>query len=212
MKNNNRMILALVLVLAIFHVPAFVIPFAHTAVFWIAYAATLAMFGLTFCAAFRAFRDGKKLESMILGWPVFKTAFVTLIVQMIVFFVFAALARLCPTWVAIAAEALILLAAVLFLLVRNTAEEVVKVAEQNIPERTAAIKALRAQANVLANDNPAMKPVAEALRFADPVSNESTAEIDAQIGEKLSSEIGENTVKEILALINRRKEICKAGK
>lgn len=59
---------------------AFVIPFARAAVYWLALAATLGMFGICAAAFARAFRTEETLESKLLGWPIFKVGYTALAV------------------------------------------------------------------------------------------------------------------------------------
>ena len=218
MKLDKRLWAALAAVLIVFHVLVFAIPFAHTAVFWIAYICMLAMFAALGYTGKRVLKKGLQLENVILGWPILRVACIATVAQLVAFFVFAALAGSCPVQAAIIVEVILLVAAFIGLLVRDTAEAVVRNAEQTLPDTTAAIKQRRAQAKALLKNNtdPALQQslekLSEALRYADPVSSAATAEIEVQIAEKLSNISTDADVSEILRLINQRTELCKSDK
>ena len=92
--------IALIVVLVL----ALVIPFVQNTVYWIALGCTLAMFGVWAFSFVQAFRKDDKLESKLLGWPIFKVGFVALGVQIFVGFLLMALAGVLPVWGAALAE------------------------------------------------------------------------------------------------------------
>ena len=218
MRRDIRLALALVILLAVFHIPAFVTPFAHTGVFWLAYAATLVAFGMAALAAFRAFRAVKGLENTIMRWRVYRTGCAILVIQVVAFFVLAALSRACPVWLAIVIEALILLFSALSLLTRDTTSEVVVVSEARVNDRIESMRRLRADADVLLKNNgdPALKAplmrLSEALRFADPMGSEATAEVEMRIRAAMAEITDAESVNAIIGMINERQALCRTGK
>lgn len=218
MKLDKRLWALLAAVLLVFHALAFFIPFVHTAVFWIAYACTLTMFAVLGYTGKRVLKNDLQLESLILGWPILRVACIATVAQLIAFFAFAALANVCPVQAAIIAEVILLAAAFVGLLVRDTTEEVIRTVEQTVPDTTSAVKRMRAMARALLKNNadptlqPSLEKLNDALRYVDPVSNAETAQIDAAITEKLSDISTGADIVEILRMINQRTELCKAGK
>ena len=148
-----------------------IIPFARTDSWWIAALCTIAMFGVWAYAFLRAFDKDDKLESKILGWPIFKVGYTALIVQIIVGAAVMALATLCPVWAAVVAELIVFAATGISLTIKDAARETIAQSEAKVPDTTAAWKAIRAMAVSMP------EKVREALRYADPIPTE----LDTQI-------------------------------
>ena len=199
--------LAVVLVLAL------VIPFARTAVYWVALGCTAAMFGMCALAFVRAFRKDNKLESKLLGWPIFKVGYTALIVQIIVGFALMGLAALCPVWAAALAEVAVFASTAVCLTVKDAAREAVTAAEVKLTDNTAAWKAIRARAGQVAAEtgHPDIRKLAEDIRYADPTPTAMDGEI-AQMLETLSSYADAANIAKAKALMEQRKTLAKAGK
>lgn len=199
--------LAVVLVLAL------VIPFARTAVYWMALGCTAAMFGMCALAFVRAFRKDNKLESKLLGWPIFKVGYTSLIVQIIVGFALMGLAALCPVWAAALAEVAVFASTAVCLTVKDAAREAVTAAEVKLTDNTAAWKAIRARASQVAAEtgHPDIRKLAEDIRYADPTPTAMDGEI-AQMLETLSSYADAANIAKAKALMEQRKTLAKAGK
>ena len=199
--------LAVVLVLAL------VIPFARTAVYWVALGCTAAMFGMCALAFVRAFRKDNKLESKLLGWPIFKVGYTALIVQIIVGFSLMGLAALCPVWAAALAEVAVFASTAVCLTVKDAAREAVTAAEVKLTDNTAAWKAIRARAGQVAAEtgHPDIRKLAEDIRYADPTPTAMDGEI-AQMLETLSSYADAANIAKAKALMEQRKTLAKAGK
>lgn len=80
-KGKFQTILILAIVLAAYLVLAFVIPFAKTAVFWLALVFTLAAFGVQLYVLKLSFTKGKDARSKFYGFPIARIGVVYLIVQ-----------------------------------------------------------------------------------------------------------------------------------
>lgn len=199
--------LAVVLVLAL------VIPFARTAVYWMALGCTAAMFGVCALAFVRAFRKDNKLESKLLGWPIFKVGYTALIVQIIVGFALMSLAALCPVWAAALAEVAVFASTVVCLTVKDAAREAVTAAEVKVTDNTSAWKAIRARASQVAAEtgHPDIRKLAEDIRYADPTPTAMDGEI-AQMLETLSSYADAANIAKAKALMEQRRTLAKAGK
>ena len=207
---------ALVLWALIFVVAAvlmIVIPFAHTEVFWLAGACTLIMFILVEVAYWRAFRKDEKMESRLLGWPIFKVGCVALAVQLAVGFALMAVAGILPLPWAAVIEVILFAAVIAAFVVKDAAREVVAQSEAQIAPQTEAWKAIRARANAIAAEtgNADIKKLAEDIRYADP----KPTPLDGQVAEMLEVLSGYATAENITKarnLLARRNEAAKAGK
>lgn len=200
-------ILAVVLVLAC------TIPFVANTVFWIGLLCIIAMFGVCALAFIRAFRKGNKLESKLLGWPIFKVGYVALIAQIIIGFVLMSVAALCPVWAAIIVEVLVFAAAAFCMTTKDAVREAVVAAETKVTNNTAAWKAIRARANAIAaqSDHPDLKKLAEEIRYADPTPTSIDGEI-MQLLETLSIVADADSMQKAFAMLKERKTLAKAEK
>ena len=202
--------IALIVVLVL----ALVIPFAKTAAYWIALGCTVAMFGVCAFAFVRAFRRDHKLESKLLGWPIFKVGFVALIAQIVVGFALMALAGVLPIWSVAIAELAVFAATAFCLTVKDASREAIGQMEDKLPNQTSVWKEIRGRAASIAASAgyPEMKKLAENIRYADP----TPCKIDDQILESLTLLEADTNNKELVAkleaLLIQRKITIKASK
>ena len=199
--------------LIVFLVFSFVIPFTHTGTFWLAFGATLIMFGVTVFIFARAFNKYETLESKLLGWPIFKVGYIALIIQIIVGFIMMGIATLCPVWAAVIAEVVVFAVTGFCLTVNDAARETVVTAEAKITDNTAAWKAIRARANAIAAEtgHPDIKKLAEEIRYADPTPTSMDGEI-AQMLETLSSYANVENIRKAYGILEQRKNCSKQEK
>ena len=212
-KLTNHALVLWTLLLVVAAALMIALPFQHNAVFWLAGACTLAMFILVEITFWRAFRKDEKLESKLLGWPLFKVGCVALILQLIAGFALMAVAGILPLTWAILIEVVIFVAVIAALVVRDAARETVMQSEAQVSSQTEAWKAIRARANAVAAEtgNAEIKKLAEDIRFADP----KPTPLDGQLAEMLETLSGYATAENIQKarnLLNRRNEAAKASK
>lgn len=190
-----------------------VIPFARTAAWWIGAGCTVLMFALCACAFCMAFRKDGKIESKLLGWPIFKVGYTALIVQLIVGAVIMGIAAFCPVWAAVIAELIVFAAAGIALTAKDAAREVVTQSEARVTDNTAAWKAIRAHANAIAaaTGHPDLKKLAEEIRYADPTPASIDGEI-AQMLETLSSCADAESIRKAFGMLAQRKAMSKNEK
>ena len=200
----------------------------YTGSFWAAYAFTTVAFIAHLLLTLWAFKDAEDSKSrMFLNIPIITISYTGLIVSVIAG-ALCMLNSLLPTWVAVVAMAILLLIYVVSIARTKIAIDVVEQTGAKVAATTSTIKSLRseAQALVAKASTPEAKDIctkiSEALRYADPVSNDMTASIEREIGTKLS-ELGnslnnkdENAIfsigNELVSLIEERNLKCREGK
>ena len=194
------------LALAAVLVLMFLIPFVRTAAWWIAAGCTVLMFGLCAFAFLKAFQSDVSLESKLLGWPIFQVGYTALFVQLVVGFIFMGIASFCPVWVAVIGEMLVFTVTGICLTVKDAARQEITGSEQTVKDQTAAWKAIRARAAAIAaeTNDPEMKKVAEAIRYADPTPTKLDVEITNELNELTKSKIKMNLDNIKKLLIKRR--------
>ncbi len=193
MKKLNTHTLALgAAALIVYLAITFLVPFAKTTVFWIAFLCTLGMFALAGAAFVRSFRRDESLESKVLGWPIFKVALLALAVQLVLDIALKIIGAACPVWAAVLVEILVFALFFILMVVRDASREAVTASEKELPDNTRAMKALRLEARQLAASlqdeaaRRAMERLAEEMQFADPVSGPATEEMEKALSGLLS--------------------------
>ena len=184
-KNKIRFIAALAIMLVVYNVLAFAIPFPKNGCFWAAW-----VFGLVAIlaqAAFLllAFQHGEGVRSKFYGFPIARVGVVYLCVQLALSFFFMGLAFVkCPAWIPVVLSVIVLAAAALGLIVTDAVRDEVERQDSKRRADTLGMKKLYAAVAACADrcaDPELKKPVqklAEALRYADPVSSEATREAE----------------------------------
>ncbi|MBE5807004.1 MAG: hypothetical protein E7317_01515 [Clostridiales bacterium] len=214
MKNGKGHFLALwAIALALFVVLALAIPFARTPVYWIGFCATLLMFAVVTAAFMRAFRDGRSLESALLGWPIFKCGALALGAQLIAGFALMALARALGVTAAVVIEIVLFGCAAAVLVARDAARAAVEQTEARVRDDTGAWKALRAQASAFAAaaGSDAARKLADDIRFADPRPTDMDGDIAQAVG-ALGADAADEDIEQVRKMVGRRNALAKAGK
>ena len=184
-KNKIRGIAALAIVLVVYNVLAFAIPFPKNGCFWAAWAFGLVAILAQAAFLLLAFHHGEGAKSKFYGFPVARVGVVYLCVQLALSFLFMGLAFVkCPAWIPVVLSVILLAAAALGLIVTDAVRDEVERQDSKRRADTLGMKQLYAAVAACADrctDPELKKPVqklAEALRFADPVSSEATREAE----------------------------------
>lgn len=107
-KDTIRGIIALTVVLALYILIAFLIPFIHTATFWVSFMFTLIAFCVVAASIYIAFVKNPDAKSRFYGFPIAKLGVIYGVVQLIAGFIFMALGVWIPVWVAVLVYAIAL--------------------------------------------------------------------------------------------------------
>lgn len=184
-KNKIRFFAALAIVLVVYNVLAFAIPFPKNGCFWAAWA--FGVVAILAQAAFLllAFQRGDGVRSRFYGFPVARVGVAYLCVQLALSFLFMGLAFVkCPAWIPVVLSVIVLAAAALGLIVTDAVRDEVERQDNKRKTDTLGMKKLYTAVAACADrcaDPELKKPVqklAEALRYADPVSSEATREAE----------------------------------
>lgn len=222
MKKQNRMAyLALGIIFIVFNVLAFAIPTEKTGTFWTAYVFTVLAFAAQIGIWRLAFGKAEALKSKFLGIPLLHVGIVTLIVQLIAFAVFMAVPSL-PVWAAVVTSAIIFGGAGICLIAGDVGRDEIERVEEKVSRKVFYLKDLQADIELLAEqeDDPEAKAellkLAEAMRFSDPMSNASLADIEAEISGKVATLKTVNNkvtaIAEVKLLLAERSKIIKGTK
>ena len=186
-KGKFQTILILAIVLAAYLLLAFVIPFTKTAVFWLALVFTLAAFGLQLYVLKLSFEKGLDARSKFYGFPIARVASVYLIIQIVLSFLFMALAAFCPAWIAAVVFVLLLAAAAVGVVAADAMRDEVERQDRQLKTDVAAMRALQSRAAALTSrcEDAALKAdaqkLSDAFRYSDPVTNAATKDIEHEL-------------------------------
>lgn len=186
-KNALRCGIAVLLLLIVYNVLAFVIPFARTAPFWLAYGFTTLAIVMQLPLLFSAFHDGKQAQSWLYGFPIARIGGIYLAVQLIVGFVAMAISGWIPLWLLIVVEVLLLGGAAMGLLTTGGMRDEIQSQDAKLQKDTSAMRELQSRAYAMlgqAKDSrlcAELKEFADNLRYSDPVSNDMTRELETSL-------------------------------
>lgn len=189
MKNKSalrgRVILAIVL--AVYFVLAFVIPFEKTAVFWLSLLFTVIAIAAQAYVLKIAFVDGKFVRSKFYGYPIARIGIIYAAVQIVLGFLFMALGKIIPPWICVVIYVLILAAAVIGLIAADAVREEVERQDEKLKKNVDFMRTMQSRVRTLsgqcenADAAAAVQKLDEAFRFSDPVSSEALAEAEREL-------------------------------
>ena len=191
MKNNVRGIIVLALLLVVFSVVAFIIPFARTATFWLAYG--FGAFALLFqLYIFRtADAAGGDAKSRFYGFPVARVGVIYLVAQLIASFVEMALAKVMPAWVPLIVNLILLVAAVIGCITVETMRDEIVRQDGQLKKSVSNMRELQSLSASLVNQcadeslKPTLRKLADEFRYSDPVSSDNTLDLEADMRSQL---------------------------
>lgn len=182
-KDTIRSILAAVIVLAVYNLVAFVVPFAHTAAFWISYGFSFPAFAVVAISFYIAFLKNPDAKSRFYGFPVARIGLIYGIAQIVVSLAVMALAAIVPWWIPTLIYAVGLGIAALGLIGAEAVVEQIQTQDQTQKEAVSVMRTLQSKVSQLAaqSEDAGIRALAEEFRYSDPVSNEAIAAAEADL-------------------------------
>jgi hypothetical protein len=178
-------IAVVIIVLALFNIIAFIVPFIRGVTFWAGYGFGIIAIAFAAFAVLHAFnRPG--LKSKFYGFPIAYIAWVYLALQMI-FSICSMALPLIPFWVTIVLSAVLIAFAVIGLITTNMAIPAIEAIDAKVATKTSYIKALQVDIELYADkvSDPVLKErlraLAESIRYSDPMSNSSLETLETQM-------------------------------
>lgn len=217
-QNSTKGYVILGILLVVVSVIAFAVPRQKTTALGITYAFAAIAVVAQIVIWKAAFGRDDTMKSKFLGFSVLHIGIVYLIVQLAAFAIYLFNPTL-PTWSAVVICVVIVGIFSVCMISADAGRNVIERVEDNVQKKTFYIRSLQADVELLANAEPDAEVKAELLklaakiRFSDPMSHEQTAELEAQITEKVSDlKAAANKLEiaaEILSLLDERREKCK---
>ena len=230
MKNNNFKSYGLIWIiyLLIFNVVVFfvkpVIPgytISYDSRFWIAWSFIIIAFIINLFCASITFKQ-ENLKKLFYNLPLITISKTGLIVTLVLGIILMLIPD-CPYWISVIVCFTICGLTLIAVNKANWSSNIVEDIDKKIENNTSFIKSLTSDAEILLTNAKSeevknlCKKVYDAIRYSDPMSNESLKEIENEINNKLTelksqlknNECNEELVNEILDLIKERNIKCK---
>lgn len=225
-KNFKYYIITWLISVAVFNIISFIAPIIRVGLFWVGYAMITVMFIIQLACSLMFFKQNNK-EKIFLNIPIITISYAALIVSVIVGLVFMAMTGV-SFWLAIIIASLVTGFYLIAIISVKTATDSIENTNEKVNLQTLFVKSLNVEAQTLAqkayNDDIRLitDRVCEAVRYSDPVSNESLADCESKITLKFkefeksvvehNTELAEKISNELISLINERNQKCKLKK
>lgn len=223
-KDTIRTIVVAAITFIIYNLIAFVIPFAHTAAFWISYGFTLAAFAVVCASIYIAFMKNPDAKSRFYGFPIARIGVLYGCAQLIVSLVVMAVAKWTPWWIPVLVYAIGMGAAVIGLVAADAVVEEIQTQDVKLKKDVSLMRSLQSKISQIASqtDNAGIRALAEEFRYSDPVSNDAIADAEADLAaavDQLQAAFvdGDNEAmaqlcRKATALLAERNRLCKLNK
>ena len=227
-KDTMRGVVGLGVLLILYILIAFLIPFAKTATFWVSFVFTLIAFCVVAASIYIAFVKNPDAKSRFYGFPIARIGIIYGIAQLVAGLLLMALGKWVPVWLAVLMYAIMLGAAVIGLISADAVAEQIHAQDAKLKKDVAAMRAIQSKLSVLPGqcEDPVtakcLTQLAEEIRFSDPVSSEATQETEADLN-ALTDELqkavlehdtaaAQNLCKRCQAVLMERNRLCKLEK
>ena len=223
-KDTIRAIVVAAITFIIYNLIAFVIPFAHTAAFWISYGFTLAAFAVVCASIYIAFIKNPDAKSRFYGFPIARIGVLYGTAQLIASLIVMVLAQWIPWWIALVVYAIALGAAVIGLVSAEVVIEEIKIQDAKLKKDVSLMRGLQSKVSQMAaqSEDAALRALADEFRYSDPVSNDALAEAEADLAavvDELRTAVVDGDHDAIVqlcrktsVLLSERNRLCKLNK
>ena len=227
-RNKKFFLTAMFIIMAVYNVVIFILPFSRGGGFWTGYSFTMLAMLITTGVGYFVF-DLKGLQSKFYGIPLISVVWRYLLIQFVVGLLEIGMDYIPISYkYGIAVNTILLGACLVGLIAVNMTREEIERIDEKIKEKVFYIKSLQADAEGFVDKvsdesvKKVLKELAETIRYSDPMSSPQLAVIENKIETKIAvlSEIIEkadsgaiktvsNELQQLLAERNRK---CKALK
>ena len=188
-KNTTRWWVILAVLLVVYNVIVFAVPFPKNAVFFVSWLFTLAAIGMQVYVVRTAFYRGEGVKSKFYGWPIARFGVMYLAVQLALGLVFMALGftLAVPVWLPLVLYIILLGVLAVGLIASDAMRDEIVRQDTALKRDVTCMRTLQSRAASmiqLAHDEQTRKLLekfAEELRFSDPVSSASLRDIEADL-------------------------------
>lgn len=215
---------AIAILMVLYILVSFLVPFVHTATFWASFIFTIIAFGVVAFSFYTAFFKKPDAKSRFYGFPIAKIGVIYGTTQLIFTILFMALAVFVPVWVAVLVYAILLGFATIGLISAEIVVNEIQVQDVKLKKDVTLMRGLQSKVNQMAShsNDANIKALSEEFRYSDPVSNEMIADAESDlvaVVDELQAAFVEGddlTVEKLCrkasALLAERNRLCKLNK
>ena len=223
-KDTIRGIAALGILLILYILIVFLIPFVKTTVFWVSFVFTLIAFGVVAVSLYIAFVKNPDAKSKFYGFPIAKIGVIYGAAQLLVGLLFMALGKWAPVWLAVLVYAIALGAAVIGLISADAVREEIQRQDNKLKKDVSFMRNLQSKVNQMATQcaAPELRQFAEDIRYSDPVSSDALTDIERELAaavEELQAAVVDGDSESVAQLCRKasatlaeRNRLCKLNK
>ena len=227
MKNKARGIITLIVLLAVFSVIAFVIPFPKNTVFWVAY--LCGIFAILFQLYILKSAFGREdARSRFYGFPIARLGIYYLVIQLIFSIAEISLSKFLPTWVVIIVNVLILAVALIGCITTETMRDEIAKQDAKLKKNVSNMRELQSISSTLVGQcsdeemKIMLQKLADEFRYSDPLSSEKTEELEADMYSRIGDlqqaitdgdiEGAKSLCGKLIECIRERNRVCSLNK
>lgn len=222
-KNTVRTAVVWLILLAVYHVIVFAVPFTHNGAFWLSYVFALVAFAVLGAATYLGEIKGEGVKSKFYGFPILRLGAVYFAVQIVLSLIVMAVAVV-KIWVALVVYVILLGAAAIGLIAADAMREEIQRQDVKLKKDVSFMRNLQSKVCQMATqcDAPELKRFAEDIRYSDPVSSDALGDIEQELAaavEELQAAVvdgdGESVAqlcRKASAVLSERNRLCKLGK
>ena len=191
-KNTTRVCIVLAVVLAVFCVVAFALPFVKNGVFWVSLIMGVVAIAAQLYVMKTAFAKGEGARSKFYGWPIARVGVIYLAAQLVLSLLFMGLAKWMPLWVVIVVCAVLLGAAVIGFIATDATRDEIERQDVKLKKDVTAMRDLQSKARAMVGQldgeaGKALEELSDKLRYSDPVSSDAVREIEEELAKCLDT-------------------------
>lgn len=231
MEKRKKSILGIYLILlVVYSVIFFVVPFHKGTATWIAFAFSVVALIVSYGITYYAFQKTETLQSKVYGFPVFRIGYFYLMGQWCICFVFYIIGSFIeiPAWIVVVLSIVLMGMALVGVIATDNTRDVIEEVEEKTKEEIKVMTQLKLDVEGLDEgcQDPILKRKLEKLienvKYSDPVSSKELVEIETQIEnkiEELRGKVFDDNNEEAIKLVDNiermlvdRNRRCKALK
>lgn len=192
-KNNVRGMLIIAIVLAIFSVVAFVVPFARTTVFWVGYSFGVLAILFQLYIFKISFVDGVDAKSKFYGFPIARIGVYYLAAQLILSVIEMVLPKVLPVWASVLVNVLLLAVALIGCITADAMRDEIVRQDGQLKKDVSNMRELQSLSRALVSQCPdgelktILEKLADDFRYSDPVSSDNTRELEADMRSQMGN-------------------------
>ena len=191
-RNKKFFFSAVFIIMAVYNVVVFIIPFTKGGGFWTGYGFTMLAMLITTGVGFYVFFGREGLQSKFYGIPLISVVWRYFLIQLVIGLLEMILQQYIPYKYGIAVNTVLLGACLIGLIGVNITKEEIEHIDAKIKEKVFYIKSLQVDAEGFADKatdesaKKSLKELAEAIRYSDPMSSPQLSVIENKIETKVS--------------------------